>query len=111
VRGYLAVPDGREYQKSRTVCGIRLPEGLVESSEPVRADLYSRHEGGEWPTTSTFHSMKPPDRGPEIAEQVKDSVCKSTRTPQYARERGIINRRHQIRVGLFRGRLILIDKC
>src|SRR2546426_2592839 len=33
VRGYLAGSGWKEYQHNRTVCGIALPSGLVESSE------------------------------------------------------------------------------
>lgn len=33
VRGYLAGSGWKEYQRSQTVCGIKLPSGLVESSE------------------------------------------------------------------------------
>src|SRR6266849_5324596 len=33
VRGYLSGSGWKEYQQSQTVCGIRLPAGLVESSE------------------------------------------------------------------------------
>ena len=33
VRGYLAGSGWKEYQKSQTVCGIKLPPGLKESSE------------------------------------------------------------------------------
>ncbi len=33
VRGYLAGSGLKEYQKSKTVCGIQLPEGLENSSE------------------------------------------------------------------------------
>jgi phosphoribosylaminoimidazole-succinocarboxamide synthase len=33
VRGYLAGSGLKEYKQSRTVCGIPLPDGLVESSE------------------------------------------------------------------------------
>jgi phosphoribosylaminoimidazole-succinocarboxamide synthase len=33
VRGYLAGSGLKEYKQSRTVCGIRLPEGLVESNQ------------------------------------------------------------------------------
>ena len=38
VRGYLSGSGWAEYQKSRTVCGIRLPDGLTESArlpEPI----------------------------------------------------------------------------
>src|SRR5690348_12969339 len=33
VRGYLAGSGWKEYQKTQTVCGIKLPSGLKESSE------------------------------------------------------------------------------
>src|SRR5437870_8556153 len=33
VRGYLAGSGWKEYRHSQTVCGIHLPDGLVESSE------------------------------------------------------------------------------
>src|SRR5437764_30731 len=33
VRGYLAGSGWKEYRQGQTVCGIRLPRGLVESSE------------------------------------------------------------------------------
>src|SRR5512137_1851717 len=33
VRGYLAGSGWKEYQKTQTVCGIKLPPGLKESSE------------------------------------------------------------------------------
>src|ERR1044071_2191648 len=33
VRGYLAGSGWKEYKKSQSVCGIKLPAGLVESSE------------------------------------------------------------------------------
>ena len=33
VRGYLAGSGWKEYKQSRTVCGIHLPDGLVESSK------------------------------------------------------------------------------
>jgi phosphoribosylaminoimidazole-succinocarboxamide synthase len=33
VRGYLAGSGWKEYRQTQTVCGIKLPAGLVESSE------------------------------------------------------------------------------
>src|SRR5438045_3417233 len=33
VRGYLAGSGWKEYRQTETVCGIRLPRGLIESSE------------------------------------------------------------------------------
>jgi phosphoribosylaminoimidazole-succinocarboxamide synthase len=33
VRGYLSGSGWKEYKKSQTVCGIKLPAGLTESAE------------------------------------------------------------------------------
>jgi phosphoribosylaminoimidazole-succinocarboxamide synthase len=33
VRGYLSGSGWKEYKQSRSICGIKLPEGLVESSQ------------------------------------------------------------------------------
>lgn len=49
VRGYLAGSGLKEYQKSGTVCGIQLPEGLVNSSklpEPIFTPSTKAEIGG-----------------------------------------------------------------
>lgn len=48
VRGYLAGSGWKEYQQSRTVCGIALPEGLIEGSrieEPIFTPATKAEEG------------------------------------------------------------------
>jgi phosphoribosylaminoimidazole-succinocarboxamide synthase len=48
VRGYLAGSGWKEYQTSRTVCGIALPDGYVESSklaEPIFTPATKAEEG------------------------------------------------------------------
>ncbi|MFA7074464.1 MAG: phosphoribosylaminoimidazolesuccinocarboxamide synthase, partial [Endomicrobiaceae bacterium] len=48
IRGYLAGSGWKEYQKSQTVCGIKLPSGLKESSqlpEPIFTPS-SKEDGG-----------------------------------------------------------------
>ena len=47
VRGYLAGSGWIEYQRDRSVCGVRLPDGLVQARPPARADLHPRHQGRE----------------------------------------------------------------
>lgn len=48
VRGYLAGSGWKEYQQSRTVCGIALPDGLIEGSrieEPIFTPATKAEEG------------------------------------------------------------------
>ncbi len=48
VRGYLAGSGWKEYRQSGTVCGIRLPAGLQESSqlpEPIFTPATKAEEG------------------------------------------------------------------
>ena len=49
VRGYLAGSGWKEYRKSQTVCGIKLPPGLKESSRIAGADLHPGHQGRDRP--------------------------------------------------------------
>ncbi len=41
VRGYLSGSGWKEYHQKGTVCGINLPDGLVESSRLDRANLHA----------------------------------------------------------------------
>ena len=45
VRGYLAGSGLKEYRKQGTVCGIELPEGLVQLLQAARAHLHAVHQG------------------------------------------------------------------
>ena len=57
VRGYLAGSGWKEYQKSQTVCGIKLPPGLKES--PNCPSRFSRRPPRPRPaTTKTFRSRR-----------------------------------------------------
>jgi len=111
VRGYLAGSGWKEYQKSRTVCGIRLPEGLVESSElpePVFTPA-TKAETGHDINISFDEAAK--IVGAEVAAKVRDmslQIYKDAR--QYARQRGIIIADTKFEFGLHEEGLILIDE-
>ena len=111
VRGYLAGSGWKEYQKSRTVCGLPLPDGLQESSE-LPASIFT-------PATKavTGHDENIPFEraaeivGPEIAAQARDLSLKLYGFARdYARQRGIIIADTKFEFGLFEGQLILIDE-
>ena len=111
VRGYLAGSGWKEYQKSRTVCGLKLPAGLRESSElpePIFTPA-TKAESGHDENISFEQAVKLTD--PDIAEQARAASLKIySEARAYARQRGIIIADTKFEFGLFDGKLILIDE-
>jgi phosphoribosylaminoimidazole-succinocarboxamide synthase len=111
VRGYLAGSGWKEYQKSQTVCGIKLPAGLRESSElpePIFTPA-TKAETGHDENISFDEARK--IVGDEIAEQARAASLKIYNFARdYARKRGIIIADTKFEFGLFDGKLILIDE-
>jgi len=111
VRGYLSGSGWKEYREKGTVCGIRLPEGLVESSrldEPIFTPSTKAEEGHD--INIRFDEMKE-IVGNEIAEQLKDitlSIYK--RACEMSEKRGIIIADTKMEFGMYEDRLILIDE-
>ena len=60
VRGYLAGSGWKEYQKSQSVCGIKLPQGLATRIAIARADLYAFDESGGRSRRKYRHERMPP---------------------------------------------------
>jgi phosphoribosylaminoimidazole-succinocarboxamide synthase len=111
VRGYLAGSGWKEYQKSRTVCGIPLPAGLAESAE-LPEPIFTPATKAE-----TGHDENIPFAeaekivGADLARQARDASLRIYRTARdYARQRGIIIADTKFEFGLFEGKLILIDE-
>jgi len=111
VRGYLAGSGWKEYQKSQTVCGIKLPAGLKESSElpePIFTPA-TKAETGHDENISFDEARK--ITGDEIAERARAASLKIYNFARdYARKRGIIIADTKFEFGLFDGKLILIDE-
>ncbi len=91
VRGYLAGSGWKEYQKSGTVCGIKLPAGLRESDklpEPIFTPSTKAESGHD---ENIPFSVVVDTLGVRIAEQVKNlSISVYQSAADYARMRGII---------------------
>jgi phosphoribosylaminoimidazole-succinocarboxamide synthase len=111
VRGYLAGSGWKEYSQSQTVCGIKLPAGLLESSElpePIFTPATKAESGHD--INITFEESANMV-GVEIAESVRRrSLELYTMARQYAREKGIIIADTKFEFGFFEERLILIDE-
>jgi phosphoribosylaminoimidazole-succinocarboxamide synthase len=111
VRGYLAGSGWKEYREQQTVCGIKLPPGLKESSElpaPIFTPATKAESGHDIniPFTEAAGMV-----GEERAEQARAASLKLYRFARdYARRRGIIIADTKFEFGLLDGKLILIDE-
>ena len=111
VRGYLAGSGWAEYRQSGTVCGIRLPPGLQESSqlpEPIFTPATKAATGHD--ENISFERMVE-IVGREVAEQLRErSLSIFRRGCQYALQRGIIIADTKFEFGWVDDQLILIDE-
>ena len=118
VRGYLSGSGWKEYKKSQTVCGIKLPAGLTESAElpePIFTPS-TKAEAGHDENIPFDEACK--IVGPELATQARDLSLKIYKAGRdYARQRGIIIADTKFEFGLESGsdassrdKLILIDE-
>ena len=111
VRGYLSGSGWKEYKKSQTVCGLKLPSGLTESAE-LPAPIFTpstKAEAGHDENISFDQAAK--IVGAELAAQACDLSLKIYQAGRDdARQRGIIIADTKFEFGLFDGKLILIDE-
>jgi phosphoribosylaminoimidazole-succinocarboxamide synthase len=111
VRGYLAGSGWKEYRDQQTVCGIKLPPGLKESSE-LPAPIFTpatKAESGHDENISFEQAGQ--IVGAEIAEQARTASLKIYLfAREYALRRGIIIADTKFEFGLLDGKLILIDE-
>ncbi len=107
VRGYLSGSAWVEYQRSGTVCGIRLPEGLAESQklpEPIYTPS-TKALGGEHDENIAFEKTCE-ILGVSLAEEIRrTSLRLYTEAADYARRRGIIIADTKFEFGLVREEL------
>jgi phosphoribosylaminoimidazole-succinocarboxamide synthase len=113
VRGYLSGSGWKEYQKGGSVCEIRLPKGLVESSrlpEPIFTPATKAAEGLHDENIS-FDRMAGLV-GRARAEQLRDLSLRIFQAAlRIAEERGFILADTKFEFGEVDGRLILIDEA
>ena len=111
VRGYLAGSGWKEYRQSQTVCGIKLPAGLKESSElpePIFTPATKAETGHD---ENISFEQAAGIVGGDIAERVRSASLRIYNTARdYARKRGIIIADTKFEFGLKDGQLLLIDE-
>lgn len=111
VRGYVAGSGWKEYRERQTICGIKLPPGLLEAAE-LPQPLFTpatKAETGHDENISFDEARK--IVGDDIAEEARAKSLKIYNFARdYARKRGIIIADTKFEFGLLDGKLILIDE-
>ncbi len=113
VRGYIVGSGWKEYKKSGTVCGIPLPQGLVEAEklpEPIFTPS-TKAPMGEHDENISFEEARRLI-GAELAEKVKQAaIGLYSEAAEYALTKGIIIADTKFEFGVDAGgRLTLIDE-
>ena len=111
VRGYLAGSAWVEYSATNSVCGIRLPEGLVESAQlpvPIFTPATKATTGHD--ENISFAQMASL-LGAEPAVELRDaSLALYAQAAAHTRSRGIILADTKFEFGLIDGAPLLIDE-
>lgn len=111
-RGYLAGSGWKEYQSLGTVCGVRLPPGLKESSqlpEPIFTPATKASSGHD--ENISFERVVSLI-GRETAESLREWTLSIYRTAaSYALTKGIIIADTKLEFGICQDRIILIDEA
>src|SRR6202011_2809814 len=112
VRGYLAGSGWKEYQKSQSVCGIKLPAGLQLASqlpEPIFTPSTKAEEGHDENIDMAECARI---LGDDLADRVKTlSLQIYSAGRDHAGQRGIIVADTKFEFGQLGNDLLLIDEC
>ena len=112
VRGYLAGSGLKEYQREGTVCGIALPEGLVNSSklpEPIFTPS-TKAEIGDHDENISFERCAELI-GDDDAAALRDlALAVYTAARDHAAARGVIIADTKFEFGVIDGKIILADE-
>jgi phosphoribosylaminoimidazole-succinocarboxamide synthase len=111
-RGYLTGSGLAEYKESRTVCGLALPEGLVDGSE-LPAPIFTpatKAEVGEHDENVSYEEVAH-QVGADTAAQLRQAtLAVYSRGREIARDRGIILADTKFEFGFEDGDLVLADE-
>lgn len=112
VRGYISGSGWKEYQKSETICGIKLPSGLVESEkldEPIFTPSTKAEIGLHDENISEEQAIE--IVGEETYKIIKETSLKLYKKAyDYAYSKGIILADTKMEFGFYEGNVILIDE-
>ena len=120
VRGYITGSGWASYKENGTVCGIKLPEGLVESDklpEPIytpstKAEIGDHDENISFEQSIDVLEKAFPGKGAEYAEKIKEyTIALYKKCAEYALSKGIIIADTKFEFGLDEnGNIVLGDE-
>lgn len=120
VRGYITGSGWASYQKTGEVCGIKLPEGLIESDklpEPIytpstKAEIGDHDENISFERSIEVLEKEFPNKGLEYATKIKDyTIAIYKKCADYALSKGIIIADTKLEFGLDEnGEVVLGDE-
>jgi phosphoribosylaminoimidazole-succinocarboxamide synthase len=111
-RGYLAGSGWKEYQASRTVCGIPLPEGLQDGSrlpEPVFTPA-TKSQDGSHDENISFEETAKVIGAHETAELKRLTLAIYQKAAAHAEKQGLILADTKFEFGVIDGRITLADE-
>lgn len=111
VRGYLSGSGWKEYRESRSICGVKLPEGLRESDrlpEPIFTPSTKEDIGHDINVSQDYVEKK---LGKDTTGRLKEtSIALYKKASRYAESKGIIIADTKFEFGMHDGKIILIDE-
>lgn len=120
VRGYITGSGWASYKENGTVCGIKLPEGLLESDKlpeaiytpSTKAEIGDHDENISYEKTIEILEKEFPGKGEEYAEKLRDcTLALYNKCADYALTKGIIIADTKFEFGLDEdGNIVLGDE-
>ena len=111
VRGYLSGSGWKEYQKTQSICGIELPEGLREAEklpQPIFTPATKEEIGHDINVTQEYIEK---EIGKDTAIKLKNtSLALYQKASAYAENRGIIIADTKFEFGKVAEKIVLIDE-
>ena len=112
VRGYITGSGMADYKATGSICGIKLPEGLVESeklNEPIFTPATKEEIGAHDQNISEEEAKK--IAGNEVIEFMKSkTIAIYKKAYEYALKKGIIIADTKMEFGFYNDEIILIDE-
>lgn len=112
VRGYITGSGWKEYQERGSICGISLPQGLMES-ERLLNPIFTPSTKAELGWHDENISIQEMEKlvGKRETKMIADICIRLyDKAAEYARKKGIIIADTKFELGVYEGKLILIDE-
>jgi len=111
VRGYISGSGWKEYQKSKSICGIKLPAGLKESDRLPEAIFTPSTKADVGHDENVDFDYMKNKIGNDLAGQLRDLSLKIyNKAASYALGKGIIIADTKFEFGLYNNKVILVDE-